>query len=209
MPGFSVADTHTRIFLLDCLECAAAVFRGPDADAWTRLAESGLPELLGRDPAVLAHATLALRKLQSALDPMGPDLAATLETEFVRLFVAGRGGAVAPPYESCHQPSATPRTMGATALAMQRRLDAAGLAVDLGSNEPPDHLAVELEFLYHLLASSWSQNQPDLELQAHAFADETLADWLPRLSKALRDGNAHPAYIAAAELAEAVAAALA
>ena len=82
MPGFSAADTHTRIFLLDCLECAAAVFRGPDADAWARLAP-GLADLLDRDPGVLPDATLALRKLQSALDPMTPDLAATLETEFV------------------------------------------------------------------------------------------------------------------------------
>ncbi|MDD3312083.1 molecular chaperone TorD family protein [Pseudodesulfovibrio sp.] len=205
----STADTRTRIFLLDCLECAAAVFRGPDADAWTRLAGAGLPDLLDRAPAMLPHATPALRKLQSALSPMNPDLAATLETEFVRLFVAGRGGAAAPPYESCHLPSVTPRTMAAPALDMQRRLDAAGLALGLDSNEPPDHLAIELELLYHLLASSWTQNQPGLEPQARAFATQTLAAWLPRFITALENGDAHPAYTAAAELAEAVAEALA
>ncbi|WP_419786307.1 TorD/DmsD family molecular chaperone [Pseudodesulfovibrio sp.] len=207
MPDSVVAETRSRIFVLNCLECVAAIFRGPDADAWVRLIEEGLPELIARDPAVFPNVTRALRKLQSALLPDAiPDLT-LLETEFVRLFIAGRGGTVAPPYESCHQPHTAPRTMAEPAQNMRRLLDAAGLAPD--SNEPPDHLALELEFLYHLLATSWSQNQPDLEQQARSFAAKTLTDWLPRFIVALDKGNAHPVYIAAAELAGAVAEVLA
>lgn len=204
MPGLAVTDTRTRVFLLDCLACAAAVFRGPDAATWTRLVGPALPGLRERAPGGAPHATRALEKLQCALEPADdPERENVLETEFVRLFVAGRGGAVAPPYESCHQGD-RPRTMGEPALAMQRRLDALGLAGNLGSNEPPDHLALELEYLYHLLATAWTGEDAAREDAARAFAAGTLAPWLVRFHRALVAGDAHPAYAAAAELARAV-----
>ena len=94
--------------------------------------------------------------------------------------------------------------MGDTAQAMQQRLTTLGLELALDSNEPPDHLAIELEYLYHLLATAWTQNNGSLESQARHFARNTLADWLPRFRQALADGDGHPAYVASAELVEAV-----
>jgi len=203
MPESIIADTRTRIFLLSAIECAAAVFRGPDREGWTALASQGLPELLGQPPAAAPHATAALQKLQRALDPKFTPDVDTLESEYVRLFVTGPGGAVAPPYESCHQET-TPRTMGQPAHDMQQRLAAHSLALDLPSNEPPDHAAIELELLYHLLATAWTGNRPELESEAQTFA-RTITPWLGRFHAALENGNAHPAYLAAAELALAVA----
>ncbi|MEF2229837.1 MAG: molecular chaperone TorD family protein [Pseudodesulfovibrio sp.] len=199
MPEPSIADTRTRIFLLGAVECAAAIFRGPDREGWAALASRGLPELLEHPPAAFPHATAALQKLQRALHPENTPDPDALESEYVRLFVTGPGGAAAPPYESCHQ-AAAPRTMGQSARDMQRRLAAHALVLDLPSNEPPDHLAVELELLYHLLATAWTRNQPELETEARTFA-RTITPWLGRFHAALENGGAHPAYLAAAELA--------
>ena len=202
MPESTITDTRTRVFLLSALECAAAVFRGPDREGWTAIASRGLPELVGLDPKATPHATAALQKLQSALQPVDDPDAETLESEYVRLFITGRGGAVAPPYESCHT-AAKPRTMGPSAQDMRQRLDAHGLTLDLPSNEPPDHIAVELELLYHLLATAWTSG-PELEAEARSFAAD-ITPWLGRFRHALENGDAHPAYVATAELALAVA----
>ena len=206
MPEPTITDTRTRVFLLSALECAAAIFRGPDREDWTALASRGLPELAGLDPQTTPHATAAMEKLQCALSPENTPDPDILETEYVRLFVASRGGAAAPPYESCHT-GAKPRTMGPPARDMQRRLAAHGLALGLASNEPPDHIAVELELLYHLLATAWT-GQPALEAEAREFA-AGIAPWLGRFGDAMEKGEAHPAYTAAADLALAVAEAVA
>lgn len=204
MPESSIADARLQLLLLNALELATAIFRGPDRPGWEALITTGLPQLLAQAPEADPDLIPALRKLQSALP--GPqatgDPLTDLETEYVRLFIAGRGGAVAPPYQSCHQ-NHPARVMGDTAQAMQRRLNNLGLELALDSNEPPDHLAIELEYLYHLLATAWTGADPAMERQARDFA-RALAVWLPRFRQALADGDGHPAYVAAADLVEAV-----
>jgi TorA-specific chaperone len=204
VPESSIADARLQL-LLNCLELATAIFHGPDRTGWEALITTGLPQLLAQAPEADPDLIPALRKLQSALP--GPqatgDPLTDLETEYVRLFIAGRGGAVAPPYQSCHQ-NHPARVMGDTAQAMQRRLNNLGLELALDSNEPPDHLAIELEYLYHLLATAWTQNDPATEFRARAFARNTLGDWLPRFRQALADGDGHDAYVAAVDLVAAV-----
>ena len=205
VPDISIADDRLQELLLNSLELAAAIFRGPDQSGWEALITTGLPQLLTQEPGADPDLISALEKLQSALpgpQTLGEPLT-DLETEYVRLFVADRGGAAAPPYESCHQDQPA-RVMGETERAMQRRLAYLGLELAQDSNEPLDHLAIELEYLYHLLATAWTRNDPDYESQARSFVQNTLAQWLPRFRQALADGNGHPAYVAAVELTEAV-----
>ena len=205
MPDQFITDDRLQVLLLNSLELVTAIFRGPDQSGWEALITTGLPQLLTQEPGADPDLISALEKLQSALpDPNTPgDPLTDLETEYVRLFVAGRGGAVAPPYESCHQEQPA-RVMGETVRAMQRRLAYLGLELALDSNEPLDHLVIELEYLYHLLATAWTRKEFDYESQARSFVQHTLAQWLPRFRQALVDGNGHPAYVASAELTEAV-----
>lgn len=205
MSDITNADQRRHLFILNALELAAAIFRGPDTPGWEAIISVGLPQLLDQAEQADMELTAALQKLQSELPDLKTpgDPLTILETEYVRLFIAGWGGAVAPPYQSCHQ-GHTPRVMGDTALDMQHRLQALGLEIALESNEPPDHLSIELEYLYHLLATAWTRNNPDFEAQGRDFARSVLAPWLPQFRLAMLDGDAHGAFVAALDVVAAV-----
>jgi len=79
-------------------------------------------------------------------------------------------------------------------------LAASGLAVDLDSNEPPDHLAIELEYLYHLLATGWSGDDPTPAAQGGEFAATVMLPWVRRFRDALAGADPHAVFLAAADL---------
>lgn len=91
--------------------------------------------------------------------------------------------------------------MGEAARAMQARLAESGLEVSLDSNEPPDHIALEFEYLYHLLATAWSEDNPSLEAAGREFAGQTMLPWVRRFRAAVLGGDPHPVYACASELA--------
>ena len=136
----------SKLFLLNLMELGVTVFRGPDEGVWAELATHALPELLDRVQKISTFPAGPVRELADTLASRAhADDFSPLETEYVRLFIAGPGGIPAPLYESCHQETES-RTMGRSALAMRDRLDQAGLVISLDSNEPPDHLTLELEY---------------------------------------------------------------
>ncbi|WP_338669141.1 TorD/DmsD family molecular chaperone [Pseudodesulfovibrio methanolicus] len=190
--------SQSKIVLLNLMELCAAVFRGPDEQGWRELATLGLPELFGRVQNFPALPAAPLEGMQAALAPYAEtgDFS-PLETEYVRLFIAGPGGVPAPLYESCHLDGA-PRTMGQSALAMRDRLAEAGLEISLPSNEPPDHLALELEYLFHLCAEGWT-GDPALAEKAALFADEVMVPWVGRFRDTLAGAGPDPVYLAAAD----------
>lgn len=205
MTDFIITDTHERLFALSAIELLAAVFRGPDGDGWAAIVRDGVPQLLDKTPSGASHHTATLENLQQSLPDQSEkdDRFTELETDYVRLFVAGADGVPAPPYESCHLGDA-PRIMGDAALSMRSRLNECGLEVSLESNEPPDHIALEFEYLYHLLATAWSENRPELEAKGRDFARLDMLPWVKRFRSALAGADPHAAYLHAADLAVAV-----
>jgi len=104
-----------------------------------------------------------------------------LETEYVRLFISHRDGIAAPLYESCYvgvEPGAAGSLMGAPAIRMKKRLQSNGLSIGDGISEPPDHIAIELEYLYYLLEKGWSEGRPTLFNEAIEFAADTMLPWV-------------------------------
>jgi TorA-specific chaperone len=195
--------SQSNIVLLNLMEVCAAVFRGPDEQGWRELATLGVPDLLGRVQNFPALPAAPLESLNAALAPYAEAGGfSPLETEYVRLFIAGPGGVPAPLYESCHQDGAQ-RTMGQSALDMRDRLAEAGLEISLPSNEPPDHLALELEYLFHLCAEGWT-NDPALADKAALFAGEVMAPWVRRFRGQLAGAGPDPVYLAAADAAVAL-----
>lgn len=75
----------------------------------------------------------------------------------------------------------------------------------------PDHLAVELHFLAHLLAraSQDAANAGPLVRQAGQMAIDHVLSWLPGLRAAIRDQGGHEFYLASVIVAEAAARAVA
>ena len=84
-----------------------------------------------------------------------------LAIEYARLFI-GPGPVIVSPYESIHKDAGIHASaflmVGSAARKVLKSYQAAGLSMVDGLNEPPDHIATELEFMYYLIekeASAW------------------------------------------------------
>ena len=91
---------------------------------------------------------------------------------------------MAPLYESCYEFEGAP-LMGRAAREMQKRFEAQGLSIAENIQEPPDHLSIELEYLYFLLDRGWRDQDPALVTEGSAFAAETMLPWVSKLSEKL------------------------
>jgi TorA maturation chaperone TorD len=131
-----------------------------------------------------------LQKIESYLKkfPDADSLFQNLEPDYVRLFISHRDGIAAPLYESCYvgvEPGETGSLMGEPALGMKRCFEAKGLSIDTRVNEPPDHLAIELEYLYFLLEKGRSDDDRELIGEASSFSSDIMLPWVTRLQKRL------------------------
>jgi TorA-specific chaperone len=111
-----------------------------------------------------------------------------LETAYVRLFISHRDGIAAPLYESCYvgmEPGATGSLMAEPAIVMKKHLQSSGLALGAGISEPPDHIAIEFEYLYYLLQKGWAEGRSTRFKEAASFAANTMLPWVSRLRERL------------------------
>jgi len=131
---------------------------------------------------------------------------ADVEEAYVRLFVVSPDG-LCPPYASHYLAPGAPAQVMAEVEAEYAR---AGFSVPPSLGEPPDHVAVELEFMSLLCAEeaeTWSRRRLGdavLRLDREAsFLDRHLSRWFPQFSGqvAARDGGSF--YTLAADAARA------
>ncbi|MBI2169603.1 MAG: molecular chaperone TorD family protein [Actinobacteria bacterium] len=115
-----------------------------------------------------------------------------MEGDYVRLFMAGAGGALVPPNESEYVASD-----GGSAATIVAKLDgdyaALGYSVKPGLAYASDHVAIELEAmatLCHREAHAWDGDDPGgavaVVRQEWTFLDHHLARWLPPFASRLR-----------------------
>ncbi|BCS89320.1 TorD/DmsD family molecular chaperone [Pseudodesulfovibrio sediminis] len=196
-----MSSTDTKITLLKLIELSVAVFRGPDAATWDKINSAGLPELLERVQKFSLPVASVIQEMRSVLDQSlaSAEGISSLETEYVRLFIAGQGGVPAPLYESCYHAD-EPQTMGHSAQEMRARLEQVGLAVSLDSNEPPDHLTIELEYLFFLLSEGWFGNDAQAAMGAD-FAKTIMLPWMRLFRDALAESDPHPVFLQTADIA--------
>ena len=146
-----------REALLECIRELCRVFWGPTREACDQMMKYryGL-SFEALDPELKLSPSNALEQLSEVLRGFsGPDaLFNYLEEGYVRLFVNDRGRIIAPLYESCYEDEKNPRLMGDAAVRIQKRLEAEGMNISDDIREPPDHLSIQLEFLYFLLTRS-------------------------------------------------------
>jgi TorA-specific chaperone len=127
-----------------------------------------------------------------------------LEETYVRLFINTRGGISAPLYHSCYldsgQTDASPAMMGETALLMKHRFESKGLSIADTIGEPPDHLSIEIEYLYFLLHNAWEKQHNDYLAEAVSFVKTFMLPWIVLFSDRLLDERDCPFYSYAAAL---------
>jgi TorA maturation chaperone TorD len=197
-----MSDDARRILLWG-LEAVAWVFRGADGGRWSQVRTDCLPKLAGMllflesrgliDGVLLDHADHVL----ALADKQAPDTTPeSLEAEYVRLFVNHRSGVSVPLSQSCYTGEGL--MMGEPAVAMQSRLDRAGLQVDATLGMPPDHIAIELAYLmslfteHHPLPAS-PPASPSGESPS-GFARQVLSPWVSELQKRMIEVQASPLF---------------
>ena len=184
--------------LLEGLKEIISIFWGPTPERCTDLLVGSFFDICEKldvqEGLGIAETLKAARML---LVPFSEDesLYHHLDEAYVRLFINDRNGIAAPLYESCYSipdPEETAALMGEAAVRMKKRFESKGLALSNDIHEPPDHLAVELEYLYFLLEKGWNDGIHDLIDEASAFAAETLLPWLSRFQNRLsKESEAH------------------
>ena len=160
--------------------------------------EDGHPELLREtclalDESLHAAAQQTADSWQEALHNRG-----VLSAAYARLFL-GPFEILAPPYASLYLDPER-RLMGQVSLEVARSYAEAGLGPGTGPNEPPDHVAHELEFMYFLAFREINERDPVWAERQRQFWFNHLRNWLPDLAENIADARCHPFYDALADL---------
>ena len=83
---------------------------------------------------------------------------------------------------------------------MTLRLEAAGLDIEEKTSEPPDHLAVELEYLFLLYEEALSGANRVMRAEARSFAGKEMLPWLEKFEARISEVDDSAFYTAVAGL---------
>ena len=179
--------TPEQTILLAGLKIMGRIFWGPSLEKCTEmLRENYLNRLQSLKSILPGRSFDSLDQIVSTIKsfPDVDSLCQQLEECYVRLFISAKGGIVAPLYESCYEFEGAP-LMGRAATEMKERFEAKGMSVAYNVQEPPDHISIELEYLYFLLDKGWRDKYDALIVEAAEFSSDTLLPWVSELSEKL------------------------
>ena len=124
-----------------------------------------------------------------------------LAVAYARLFL-GPFEVLAPPYESMYL-DPEQRLMGRVSQAVAEAYTNAGLGPGSGPKEVPDHITLELEFMYFLGFQAIATDDSLWSERRQQFWRIHLGRWLPDLSKNMAQADCHPCYTALGKLLKA------
>ena len=179
--------TPEQTIVLDGLKIMGQTFWGPSIEGCSEMVkEDYLNRLDSLTSLLKTGADDDSQGIVSILKtfPDGDSLYQHLEEGYVRLFISAKGGITAPLYESCYEFEGAP-LMGRAAAEMKERFKTKNLSVADTIQEPPDHLSIELEYLYFLLDKGWREEDDALVTEAAEFASDTMLPWVSELSEKL------------------------
>jgi TorA-specific chaperone len=189
-------DKKSQEALLDSIAKLTGFFWGPDSES-SRLIRQGsfFSPFEDLESRVAYEPTDLLSGLRDTINGFADSdaLFSNLEEAYVRLFINSRHGITAPLYASCYvedkAPGENAPLMGPPAVLMKKRFESKGLSLSDTLHEPPDHLSIELEYLYFLLKKGWPENDPALLSEAVSFAGEAMLPWVTILRERIADEN--------------------
>jgi len=184
--------------LLEGITFVCNVFWGPDLDFCTALHKGDVPVVFnGHFPRntmeSMAEKMDDIRRVVQAY-PDPETLLQGLDQQYITLFISSIDGVAAPLYHSCYIDAENGdgggMLMGQPAVDMKSRLSSVGLKLDENLHQMPDHLCVELEYLFFLLKEGGAQQEERIAM-AESFAVEEMLPWVrefqDRLSVADKD----------------------
>ena len=175
----------------NCFKLLAACFYEPDRDLF--IDEQVCANLQNLLNGWASGASEAAVNMEFSLKSAAQD---NLSIDHAALFV-GPFVLIAPPYGSVYLEKQR-LVMGDSTMEVQKMYREAGLTVDV--KEPPDHIAIELEFMHHLCmkeaessAAGDAQGVERYRALQRDFYSNAL-QWFPQFCAAIREGSTNPFY---------------
>jgi putative dimethyl sulfoxide reductase chaperone len=188
-------NQNEKQYLLEAVRMMSEFFWGPNPKRCRDIFQGNIwepiEEILPRLNFPEIHPLDTIRSVSNSF-PDARTLYDALEEEYIRLFISNHHGICTPLYASCYReaiPGETSLLMGEPALEMRRRLESSGLSLDDNIGEPPDHLSIELEYLYFLLNRGWTDEDPKLSTEAAFFSEGVMLPWVLKLQQRLLVGK--------------------
>ena len=188
---FSLDHPHQKA-LLECVSLLAGFYWGPDAEGSRDLLRGNYLKPFEALKPIVSYEPPGILDLLKAIHTSFTneyEIFQHLEQSYVRLFINSRDGITTPLYASCYEPGQAAGEdaplMGPPAVLMKKRFESKGLSLGDHIHEPPDHLAIELEYLYFLLERCWSDDNAALRDEAVSFAGDVLLPWVIKFQERL------------------------
>jgi TorA-specific chaperone len=184
MESSTISARDQQQALAEILKEMSSIFWGPDLKKCTEILQKPILGSFDKVSAQMDPGNLkALAEIKSVLKKFtsAKGLLHHLEEAYVRLFISNREGISTPLYESCYadiKSGEKALLMGESAIDMKRRFESKDLSLSNEIHEPPDHISIELEYLYFLLNKGWSDGDKDLIKEAAAFSAEVMLPWV-------------------------------
>lgn len=183
----------------DCYRLLAACFYLPERTVLREKNVLGNLSAILRD--ICPDASVYAGAMDKALEGLGDE---ELAVEYARLFV-GPFELQAPPYGSFYMENEK-RLMGDSTIEAVRIYEEEGLVIDKDFKELPDHITVELEFMYYLCyKKAGALTAMDMEAakafhaRQQSFQKKFIAKWVPLFCEKIKTGTDNPFYVSLAE----------
>jgi len=205
-----ISSKKQQSAVLESLKILCDIFWGPDPEKCQALLRQEYFQPFYKMDAIWEHASPdILADIRGFIRIFSDEasLFSSLEEAYIRIFVNSRTSVV-PLYQSCYDGSSQSTApqgvlMGSSAVLMKERFADKGLSLANDLNEPPDHVAIEMEYLYFLLQQGWSKQDDVLLSEAAAFAGDCMLPWVTVFKDRLSSESGCPFYPLAAALLEA------
>ncbi len=185
--------------MAECYKLLAACFYLPRKDLY--LEEGLFQNLATLFGEVCQEASPFLAQMEEAFSAYSEE---DLSIEYARLFV-GPFELKAPPYGSVYLDGER-KVMGDSTMEVMKLYEMAGLVMDEDFKELPDHIAVELEFMYYLIYKEIETQENSEKEKALAFKEirnhffnHFLCPWVPSFCQRIKESTDNPFYIALAD----------
>jgi len=185
----------------DCYRLLSACFYQPDKSLFIQ--ENILGNLKEGVKRICPPASAFVKKMEDALSKYTNE---ELLIDYAKLFV-GPNKLIAPPYASVYIEKER-KVMGDSTIKTMEFYREAGLEISKDFKELPDHVAVELEFMYYLIfkevealrKSDIETTSRFIEMQ-HRFLNSFLGLWINSFCEKIKSGTDNEFYKALAECA--------
>ncbi|CAG0949786.1 MAG: molecular chaperone TorD family protein [Candidatus Methanoperedens sp.] len=152
------------------------VFHKPDREFTSYLRDGFIEDVKFLNEAVVSGFSTFLNENRKKDDEKFYEM---LAVEYTRLFTTAIPQVPCPPYESMYREDVI---MGHSTLSVLDFYNRAGLNVIEKFHDLPDHVAVELEFLYYLTENGFSA-------QHDSFMKEHFSKWVPKFCEDVKQND--------------------